>query len=33
MRKTNVGGQAVIEGNMMRGAKGQATAVRTQDLK
>lgn len=28
MRKTNVGGQAVIEGVMMRGADGIATAVR-----
>lgn len=33
MRKTNVGGQAVIEGVMMRGAKGQATAVRTPSKK
>lgn len=29
MRKTDVGGQAVIEGVMMRGSKGIATAVRT----
>lgn len=29
MRKCNVGGQAVIEGVMMRGTKGLATAVRT----
>ncbi len=29
MKKTNVGGQAVIEGVMMRGSKGLATAVRT----
>lgn len=29
MRKCDVGGQAVIEGVMMRGAKGLATAVRT----
>jgi release factor-specific protein-(glutamine-N5) methyltransferase len=29
MRKCEVGGQAVIEGVMMRGTKGQATAVRT----
>ena len=29
MRKCEVGGQAVIEGVMMRGSKGQATAVRT----
>ena len=29
MRKCNVGGQAVIEGVMMRGEKCQATAVRT----
>lgn len=28
MKKCEVGGQAVIEGVMMRGAKGQATAVR-----
>jgi release factor-specific protein-(glutamine-N5) methyltransferase len=28
MRKCEVGGQAVIEGVMMRGSKGQATAVR-----
>ncbi|MBU5454333.1 peptide chain release factor N(5)-glutamine methyltransferase [Caproiciproducens sp. MSJ-32] len=33
MRKTNVGGQAVIEGVMMRGSKGQATAVRTPSKK
>ncbi|ASW44069.1 peptide chain release factor N(5)-glutamine methyltransferase [Clostridium isatidis] len=33
MRKTNVGGQAVIEGVMMRGIKGQATAVRTPSKK
>lgn len=31
MRKTNVGGQAVIEGVMMRGAKGLAVAVRKPD--
>ncbi|MGL5084917.1 MAG: peptide chain release factor N(5)-glutamine methyltransferase [Clostridium sp.] len=31
MKKTDVGGQAVIEGVMMRGAKGLATAVRTPD--
>lgn len=30
-RKTSVGGQAVIEGVMMRGTKGIATAVRTSD--
>ncbi len=29
MRKCDVGGQAIIEGVMMRGAKGLATAVRT----
>lgn len=29
MKKCEVGGQAVIEGVMMRGSKGQATAVRT----
>lgn len=29
MKKTQVGGQAVMEGVMMRGAKGIATAVRT----
>ena len=29
MRKCDVGGQAVIEGVMMRGSKGMATAVRT----
>lgn len=29
MKKCEVGGQAVIEGVMMRGAKGQATSVRT----
>ena len=29
MRKCDVGGQAVIEGVMMRGSKGLATAVRT----
>ena len=28
MKKCDVGGQAVIEGVMMRGSKGQATAVR-----
>ena len=28
MRKCEVGGQAVIEGVMMRGSKGQATAIR-----
>lgn len=31
MKKCNVGGQAVIEGVMMRGSKGIATAVRKQD--
>lgn len=31
MKKCEVGGQAVIEGVMMRGSKGQATAVRTSD--
>jgi release factor-specific protein-(glutamine-N5) methyltransferase len=31
MKKCEVGGQAVIEGVMMRGSKGQATAVRTPD--
>ena len=30
-RKTSVGGQAVIEGVMMRGEKGVATAVRLED--
>ncbi|MDP4088940.1 MAG: DUF1385 domain-containing protein, partial [Bacillota bacterium] len=30
-RKTNVGGQAVIEGVMMRGQEGVATAVRLED--
>lgn len=29
MRKCDVGGQAVIEGVMMRGSKGMATAIRT----
>lgn len=29
MRKCQVGGQAVLEGVMMRGSKGTATAVRT----
>ena len=29
MRKCDVGGQAIIEGVMMRGSKGVATAVRT----
>lgn len=29
MKKCEVGGQAVIEGVMMRGSKGQATAIRT----
>ena len=29
MRKCDVGGQAIIEGVMMRGSKGLATAVRT----
>ncbi|WP_040210611.1 peptide chain release factor N(5)-glutamine methyltransferase [Clostridium polynesiense] len=33
MRKTEVGGQAVIEGVMMRGLKGTATAVRTPEGK
>ncbi|MEQ8155241.1 MAG: peptide chain release factor N(5)-glutamine methyltransferase [Clostridiaceae bacterium] len=31
MKNRNVGGQAVIEGVMMRGAKGTATSVRTPD--
>ncbi|QAA31423.1 peptide chain release factor N(5)-glutamine methyltransferase [Clostridium manihotivorum] len=31
MRKTKVGGQAVLEGVMMRGVSGLATAVRTPD--
>ncbi|MDS0528295.1 peptide chain release factor N(5)-glutamine methyltransferase [Clostridium sp. SHJSY1] len=31
MRKADVGGQAVIEGVMMRGTKGLATAVRKED--
>lgn len=31
MRKTKVGGQAVLEGVMMRGASGLATAIRTPD--
>lgn len=31
MKKCEVGGQAVIEGVMMRGSRGQATAVRTPD--
>ncbi|MGG7142201.1 peptide chain release factor N(5)-glutamine methyltransferase [Clostridium nigeriense] len=31
MRKCEVGGQAVIEGVMMRGSKGQATAIRKPD--
>jgi release factor-specific protein-(glutamine-N5) methyltransferase len=31
MRKSDVGGQAVIEGVMMRGTKGLATAVRKED--
>ena len=31
MRKCNVGGQAVIEGVMMRGAKGVATSIRKPD--
>lgn len=31
MRKTNVGGQAVLEGVMMRGTKGLAVAVRKPD--
>lgn len=29
MKRCDVGGQAVIEGVMMRGSKGLATAVRT----
>ena len=29
MRKCDVGGQAIIEGVMMRGSKGLATAIRT----
>ena len=33
MRKCEVGGQAVIEGVMMRGTKGQATAIRKSDGK
>lgn len=33
MKKRNVGGQAVIEGVMMRGSKGIATAVRTEKKK
>ncbi|GKU23299.1 peptide chain release factor N(5)-glutamine methyltransferase [Clostridium folliculivorans] len=33
MRKTKVGGQAVLEGVMMRGASGLATAIRTPDGK
>ena len=33
MKKKNVGGQAVIEGVMMRGSKGIATAVRTESGK
>ena len=33
MRKCEVGGQAVIEGVMMRGSKGQATAIRKPDGK
>ncbi|WP_238885755.1 peptide chain release factor N(5)-glutamine methyltransferase [Clostridium sp. YIM B02551] len=33
MKKTDVGGQAVIEGVMMRGTKGIATAVRTSEGK
>ncbi|MEG2867652.1 MAG: peptide chain release factor N(5)-glutamine methyltransferase [Terrisporobacter sp.] len=33
MKKTDVGGQAVIEGVMMRGSKGLATAVRTPSKK
>ena len=33
MRKCEVGGQAVIEGVMMRGNKGQATAIRKSDGK
>lgn len=33
MRKCEVGGQAVIEGVMMRGSKGQATAIRKSDGK
>lgn len=33
MRKSQVGGQAVLEGVMMRGAKGLATAVRTPEGK
>ncbi|HEY5525114.1 MAG TPA: DUF1385 domain-containing protein, partial [Clostridium sp.] len=31
MKKCDVGGQAVIEGVMMRGTKGLATAVRKED--
>ena len=30
MKRSDVGGQAVIEGVMMRGSKGIATAVRTE---
>ena len=33
MKRGDVGGQAVIEGVMMRGSKGQATAVRTPSKK
>ena len=33
MRKCDVGGQAVIEGVMMRGSKGLATAIRTSKWK
>ena len=33
MKKCEVGGQAVIEGVMMRGSKGQATAIRKPDGK
>ena len=29
MKKCDVGGQAIIEGVMMRGSKGLATAIRT----
>ncbi len=31
MKRTNIGGQAVIEGVMMRGKKMYALAVRTPD--
>ena len=31
VRRTNIGGQAVLEGVMMKGARSIATAVRTPD--